>query len=64
MSIDGALLKRGDSKCELCKSDEGLSAYDIPPITQRSLDKSILVCSSCLHQIENSEEMVPITGAV
>ncbi|MCF6189341.1 MAG: PhnA domain-containing protein [Cocleimonas sp.] len=58
-SIDGALLKRGDSKCELCKSDEDLSAYDIPPITQRSLDKSILVCSSCLHQIEETEEMDP-----
>jgi len=59
MSIDAALLKRGDSKCEFCKSDEDLSAYDIPPITQRSLDKSVLVCSSCLHQIENPEEMEP-----
>ena len=59
MSIDAALLKRGNSKCELCKSDKDLSAYDVPPITQRSLDKSILVCSTCLHQIENPEEMVP-----
>ena len=59
MSIDLALLKRGDSKCELCKSDEDLSAYDVPPITQRSLDKSVLVCSTCLHQIENTAEMEP-----
>jgi len=59
MSIDNALLKRGDSKCELCKSDENLATYDVPPITQRNLDKSILVCSTCLHQIENAEEMQP-----
>ena len=59
MSIDAALLKRGDSKCEFCKSDEDLSAYDVPPITQRSVDKSVLVCSSCLHQIKKPEEMVP-----
>ena len=57
MSMDNALLKRGGSKCELCKSDEDLSAYDVPPITQRSLDKSVLVCSTCRHQIENPEEM-------
>ena len=59
MSIDAALLKRGDSKCELCKTDEDLSAYDVPPITQRSLDKSVLVCTTCLHQIENPEDMEP-----
>ena len=59
MSIDAALLKRADSKCELCKSNEELSAYDVPPITQRSLDKSVLVCSTCLNQIENKEEMEP-----
>ena len=59
MSIDAALLKRGNSKCEFCKSAEELSAYDVPPITQRSVDKSVLVCSTCLHQIENQEEMEP-----
>ena len=58
MTIDNTLLKRGGSKCEFCKSDEGLSAYDVPPITQKSLDKSVLVCSTCRHQIENPEEMV------
>jgi len=57
MSIGAALLKRGDSKCEFCKSDEDLSAYDVPPITQRSMDKSVLVCSTCLHQIENETDM-------
>ena len=59
MSIDEALLARADSTCELCNSDSNLSAYDVPPITLASLDKSILVCSTCLEQIENPEKVDP-----
>lgn len=59
MSVDAALLKRGESKCELCGSDVDLSAYDVPPITITSLDKSVLVCATCLDQIENPDNMEP-----
>ena len=58
MSIDQALLKRADNKCELCSSQEALVTYDVPPITLKSLDKSLLVCSNCLNQIENPDQMV------
>lgn len=57
MSIDDALLQRADSKCELCGGAENLSVYDVPPITITSLDKSVLVCGTCLPQIENPEQM-------
>ncbi len=59
MSIDSALLKRADAKCELCGAQDDLSTYDIPPITLKSLDKSILLCSTCLNQVENPETMEP-----
>ena len=59
MSIDPLLLKRANSKCEFCGSDEELAAYDIPPITLKSLDKSVLTCSTCLDQIENPETIQP-----
>ena len=59
MSIDPLLLKRANSKCEFCGSDEELAAYDIPPIILKSLDKSVLTCSTCLDQIENPETMQP-----
>ena len=59
MSVDALLLKRANSKCELCGSDEDLATYDVPPITLKSLDKSVLVCSHCLGQIENPETMQP-----
>jgi len=59
MSIDSALLKRAEAKCELCYAEDNLTAYDIPPITLKSLDKSILLCSNCLDQVENPEKMEP-----
>lgn len=59
MSIDAALLKRGNAKCELCGSEDGLAAYDVPPITLKSLDKSILLCSTCLEQIEHPDTIQP-----
>ena len=59
MSVDAALLKRGNSKCEFCGSDDSLAAYDVPPITLKSLDKSVLVCSKCLNEIEHPEKMEP-----
>jgi len=59
MSIDEALLKRAESKCELCSTIDELSTYDVPPITLPSLDKSILVCGNCLDQIENPDHVDP-----
>ena len=59
MTIDAALLQRADSKCELCSATENLSAYDVPPVSIASLDKSILVCSTCLDQIENPDNVDP-----
>ena len=59
MSILRALQQRSESKCELCGSTKNLSVYTILLKEKESLDKSLLVCSVCLEQIENSEEMDP-----
>ena len=59
MSIDSALLARANNQCELCGSEAGLTAYDVPPITLRSLDKTVLMCSTCHQQIEKPETMTP-----
>ena len=57
MSIDDALLKRAESKCELCNANDNLSAYDVPPVTIISLDKSVLLCSTCLDQVVNPDNI-------
>jgi len=51
------LLKRCHSKCELCSTDSNLVVYDVPPVTDASLEKSAMICEACLGQIENPESM-------
>ena len=47
MSIDKVLLNRAGSKCELCGSEEGLSAYAVAP-----KDDAIVICSTCLESVD------------
>jgi protein PhnA len=48
------LQKRSNGVCELCGSDEGLSAYEVKP-SDGSDEKSIYICSNCKTQIESGE---------
>jgi protein PhnA len=54
MNIEQTLLARSQSTCELCSAGANLSVYEVPPVTDASPDKCILVCETCLDQIENS----------
>jgi protein PhnA len=53
MNIDKALLTRSGSRCELCGATESLSMYEVPPDSDGSADQSILVCGTCLEQIQD-----------
>jgi len=57
MSFEDALKERADSKCELCRKPENLIVYPVPPNKNDSLDESILICTTCLDQIENLENI-------
>ncbi len=57
MSIEDVLNQRSDRRCELCKSDNELSVFEIPPVSEANSDKSILVCLNCLSQITNQQPM-------
>ncbi|RRS30727.1 MAG: alkylphosphonate utilization protein [Epsilonproteobacteria bacterium (ex Lamellibrachia satsuma)] len=48
MSIDKALMERSGGKCELCGSEEGLTAYTVAP-----KDEQIVICSTCAASIED-----------
>lgn len=50
------LLKRAHNQCELCSRDNVLTAYmlgDTPDL----LDESVLLCTTCLEQMNNPEAM-------
>jgi len=55
MSTEQQLFTRSDSKCELCATTNGLAAYAIPPEADSSADQAVLLCSTCLGQIENPD---------
>ena len=59
MSTDKELHARSGSKCELCSAGDNLNVYEIPPGSDGSEKHSVLVCSTCLTQIENPDKMDP-----
>lgn len=53
------LQDRSNNTCELCGSKENLSQYTIPPSQNENVANDILVCQTCLDQIEGNVEMDP-----
>ena len=57
MSVLQTLQERSNNTCELCTSKEVLKVYLLPPSLNEIVDNSLLVCSTCLNQIEGHVEM-------
>jgi len=57
MSVEEELKSRSNSKCELCSVTKNLRVYEVPPNPKSSADDSVLLCETCIEQIENSESM-------
>jgi protein PhnA len=57
MNSKQALLIRSGSKCELCSSTDDLDVYAIPPDSDDQADQCVLICSTCLGQIEETMNM-------
>ena len=59
MSVLQTLKERSNNTCELCGSTTDLSQYTIPPSLNENVDNDVLVCKTCLDQIEGNVEMDP-----
>ena len=57
MSVLQTLKDRSNSTCELCTGTNDLSQYTIPPSLNENVGNDVLVCKTCLDQIEGNEEM-------
>ncbi len=57
MSISNALSTRSESKCELCAAASELSEYIVPPKVSDELDHQVALCSTCLPQIQDLEQL-------
>jgi protein PhnA len=56
MAIAKELLERSGSACELCGTENNLKTYEVQPSTG-SVDQTIVVCDTCLQQLENPAEL-------
>jgi protein PhnA len=52
MSIEQILQDRASHQCELCKSDQNLSMFEVAPIESGNVDKAILICKTCKGQLD------------
>lgn len=59
MSLQQELSSRSGNKCELCTAENNLAVYEVPPTDNANADNSILVCKTCLAQIEKTEQINP-----
>ncbi|MBK8660158.1 MAG: PhnA domain-containing protein [Bacteroidetes bacterium] len=57
MSLEETLMSRSGNACELCKSTDTLSVYEVPPHTDQQTDECILVCEKCKLQLTKKEEL-------
>lgn len=59
MNVEKQLQERSGSACELCGATDNLKAYQVSPAATGSADEHVLVCATCLEQIENPEKVDP-----
>ena len=50
-------MARANNQCELCKSENKLSVYEVPPNGEQREEDSILVCEKCHLQLTKKEEL-------
>lgn len=52
------LKQRAHNKCELCGSNESLSAFEVSP-SDESIQTAVLVCEKCKEQLEDENKIEP-----
>ena len=57
MSVEKEIQARSGSKCEFCGATDDLKVYEVPPAYNAKADQCVLICETCLEQIENPEKM-------
>ena len=57
MSVLQTLQERSNFSCELCTSKEDLNQYTIPPSLNENVGNDVLVCKTCLDQINGDVDM-------
>jgi protein PhnA len=57
-SMEKLLHDRSESTCELCGSANNLQVYEVPA-SPSSAEKHILICTTCINQVTNTDKLDP-----
>jgi len=57
MTIKTELRERSSSACELCSNADDLSVYSVPPDGDGTFDQSVVLCGTCLDQINGDKNL-------
>ena len=57
MNIEKYVRARSQDKCELCSSIDNLMVHNVAPATEPSEKDSVLLCSTCDEQINDTDKM-------
>lgn len=49
------LQQRSNNQCELCAEKNNLKIYETKPVEVGGVDGSLLICETCMYQIDNPE---------
>ena len=56
MTVEVTLISRSGARCELCASEGDLVVYGIPPEPDGSADQSVMICTTCVEQVEDPDK--------
>jgi len=59
MTLSSSLSERSSMQCELCSNTEALDAFIVPPKTDDAPENQVVVCSTCLNQINEDQSLNP-----
>lgn len=59
MLTEQQLLERSGTSCEMCNATENLKSYDLPNSPSDLAETNMLLCDTCLGQIENPDTIDP-----
>lgn len=57
MSLENQLKQRSGGVCELCGNSQPLAVYEVESSFGRSADTCVLLCDTCIRQIDRKEEL-------
>ena len=57
MKLEDQLIARSENKCELCKSENVVSLYEVAHAVHRDEDGCLMICAKCAAQIDKKEEL-------